>query len=211
MQEKIKARLKSLGVSPKLKGYQYAADAVEMLIAQDKAYKITELYRAVAELNNSTSNRVERAIRHAVGTIDHNAEAAKTFDAILHYEKSKPTNSDFLFTIADEFKKPPHKPEPKKAEEQTTPATQITAEPAHITANISEYLSKDNTRIEKLISDYPVNLTTSAISDFLQLDIASVRALVENGVIGMSWRKPGKANHGYFIPTAQFVRWYLHL
>lgn len=78
-----------------------------------------------------------------------------------------------------------------------------------ISTMTAEFLSKDNDKIDALIAEHPLGLSIREIADFLGLDVASVRAAVENGVVGLAWRKSGKANHGYFIPTAQFVRWYL--
>ena len=78
-------------------------------------------------------------------------------------------------------------------------------------SKLNEFLCHDNEKIDRLIEAFPVNLPVSAISDFLSLDVASVRAAIENEKFGISWRKIGKANHGYFIPTAQFIRWYLNM
>ena len=80
------------------------------------------------------------------------------------------------------------------------------------TSKINEFLSADNTKIDRLIDNFPINLPVSAVADFLAVDVASVRAAIENGnAFGLAWKKSGKANHGYFVPTAQFVRWYLHM
>lgn len=80
-----------------------------------------------------------------------------------------------------------------------------------ITSKVNDFLSEDNAKIDRLIENFPVNLPVSAVADFLSMDIASVRAAIENGVVGVAWRKPGKSHHGYYVPTAQFVRWYLML
>lgn len=76
-------------------------------------------------------------------------------------------------------------------------------------SNLNDFLSADNKKIDKLIEEFPVNLPISAVADFLSIDVASVRAAVDNGVFGLCWKKPGKMNKGYFVPTAQFVRWYV--
>ena len=78
-------------------------------------------------------------------------------------------------------------------------------------SKLTEFLSEDNAKIDRLIENFPVNLPVSAVSDFLGLDVASIRAAIENERIGLAWKKAGRANHGYFIPTAQFVRWYLNM
>ena len=80
-----------------------------------------------------------------------------------------------------------------------------------LTSKINEFLSADNAKIDRLIENFPVNLPVSAVADFLSMDVSSVRAVIENGVVGLAWKKSGRSNHGYYIPTAQFVRWYLKM
>lgn len=75
---------------------------------------------------------------------------------------------------------------------------------------ISDFLTKDNDRLEQLITDNPVSIPVNQIADFLGADVASVRAAVENDCFGLSWRKSGSTRHAYLIPTGQFVRWYLN-
>ena len=75
---------------------------------------------------------------------------------------------------------------------------------------ISDFLAKDNDKLEQLITDNPVSIPVNQIADFLGADVASVRAAVENDCFGLSWRKAGSTRHAYLIPTGQFVRWYLN-
>ena len=75
---------------------------------------------------------------------------------------------------------------------------------------VSEFLLKDNDRIEQLIEEHPVSIPVTSIAEFLQADVASVRAAIEGNCFGLSWRKAGSTRHAYLIPTAQFVRWYLN-
>lgn len=75
----------------------------------------------------------------------------------------------------------------------------------------SAYLDDDNARIDALLETHPRSLSVNDISNFLGMDVSSVRAAIENDVFGISWKKIGSARHGYFIPTAQFVRWYLSI
>lgn len=77
-----------------------------------------------------------------------------------------------------------------------------------MTDTIRTFMDDDDKKIEKLIIEYPVCLSTKAIAEFLGMDIAAVRAVIDNGVVGCSWKKTGKDHKGYYIPTAQFVRWY---
>lgn len=74
---------------------------------------------------------------------------------------------------------------------------------------IKEYLDADMKKLEELVEAHPEYLTPGDVASFLNVNPASVRSVLENGKIGLAWRKPGKMNHGYHLPTAQFVRWYL--
>lgn len=80
-----------------------------------------------------------------------------------------------------------------------------------LSEKIRTFLSNDNEKIDKLIEENPDSLSVTDISNFLGMDVASVRSSIENGTFGVSWKKSGSARHGYFIPTSQFVRWYLQV
>lgn len=80
-----------------------------------------------------------------------------------------------------------------------------------ISDKINEFLTSDNDKIEVLVTSYPENIPVGKIAEFLGADVVSIRAAIENNVFGASWRKVGSARHGYFVPTAQFVRWYLNM
>ena len=76
---------------------------------------------------------------------------------------------------------------------------------------INDFLSSDNERLAVLIENNPVNVPVSSAAEFLGADVASIRAAIENDCFGASWRKIGSTRSAYFIPTGQFVRWYLNL
>lgn len=75
----------------------------------------------------------------------------------------------------------------------------------------SAFIANDNARIDALIESNPYNLGINDIAQFLNMDAGSVRSAIENNVFGISWKKNGCARHGYFIPTPQFIRWYLNM
>lgn len=212
MLDEIKARLRELGVSPAVKGYECAALCIQKLAERKKAYKIMELYAETARELNTTSSRVERSIRHMI-----QAYVMKSpYNAVIFAysaDKGNPTNKDFLFFLAEEFKKA-IPPEPEQLQEETKRTAEL--EPvkrnaAPISERIIAYIQEDNNKIDELIQNYPVSLPVSAIADFLCCDCASVRAAIENKMYGMAWKKAGKSNHGYLIPTAQFIRWYMKM
>ena len=64
------------------------------------------LYPTVAKMFNTTSSRVERAIRHAIevawdrGDVD---TLNSYFGYTIHNSRGKPTNSEFIAMIADKL------------------------------------------------------------------------------------------------------------
>ncbi|MBQ1571744.1 MAG: hypothetical protein IIZ78_11505 [Clostridiales bacterium] len=74
---------------------------------------------------------------------------------------------------------------------------------------IKEFLESDERKVEKLIAEYPVSIPTAEAAKFLGINNASMRAVIDSGSLGLSWRKEGALNKGFFIPTASFIRWYL--
>lgn len=98
-----------LGIPEKLKGYYYLHEAILLSINDTRMIEsVTKiLYAAVAKKFNTTSSRVERAIRHAIeiawdrGDID---TLNSFFDYTADVAKGKPTNSEFIALIADRIK-----------------------------------------------------------------------------------------------------------
>lgn len=101
--------LHSLGIPSHIKGYNYIRDGVEMLYKDSSLVgSITkELYPAIAHSYDTTSSRVERAIRHAIEVSwmrgDYNL-MEEIFGNSVDYDRSKPTNSEFIVTLADRLK-----------------------------------------------------------------------------------------------------------
>lgn len=101
--------LHELGVPSHIKGYQYIRDGILILYDNpDIIGGITkELYPEIASRFDTSVSRVERAIRHAIevswnrGNIDLMEEI---FGHSVDYDKAKPTNSEFIVTIADKLK-----------------------------------------------------------------------------------------------------------
>lgn len=74
---------------------------------------------------------------------------------------------------------------------------------------IKDFIRQDDGKVEEIIKQYPLQIPTSVAAKLLGCQEASVREFLTNSNVGMSWKKPGKQNHGFCIPTAQFMRWYL--
>ncbi len=98
-----------IGVPAHIKGYQYLRDAITLVVNRMEYLNAVtkELYPSIAEMNNTTPSRVERAIRHAI-EIAWNRGKLETLENIFGYtvqqDKGKPTNSEFIAIIADKLR-----------------------------------------------------------------------------------------------------------
>lgn len=101
--------LRDIGVSPHLNGYLYLKKAIAEVVLSEKGYipVTTELYPRVAALFNTESTKVERSIRGAI----QKAWSRCNLDRISYYfpateafKSIKPTNSEFIATIADKIR-----------------------------------------------------------------------------------------------------------
>ncbi len=109
LEMKISKMLHSLGIPSHIKGYQYIRESI--MLIYDNPYIIggitKELYPEVAQRYKTTSSRVERAIRHAIevswnrGDYDYMEEL---FGHSVDYDRAKPTNSEFIATVADKLR-----------------------------------------------------------------------------------------------------------
>lgn len=115
LQISITKTLHELGVPSHIKGYQYIREGIELVYKRPEIIGgITkELYPEIAEKYDSTVSRVERAIRHAIEVSWNRGNWDLMEDIFGHsvdIDKAKPTNSEFIVTIADklrlEFSKP---------------------------------------------------------------------------------------------------------
>ena len=114
LQISISKLLHDLGIPSHIKGYQFLRDAVNMLFENpDIIGGITkELYPELANRYNTTVSRVERSIRHAV-EVSWNRGDIKLMETIFGHsvdiDRAKPTNSEFIVTIADKLRLDFHK------------------------------------------------------------------------------------------------------
>ncbi len=106
--KKTSKLLHDLGMPSHIKGYQYIRDAI-IMIYNNSSYigGITkQLYPDIAKKFDTTPSRVERAIRHAIevswsrGDYDLMDEI---FGHSVDFDRAKPTNSEFLATLADKL------------------------------------------------------------------------------------------------------------
>lgn len=98
-----------VGVPAHIKGYQYLRSSIIMAVTDmDILNSITkQLYPSIAKLYDTTSSRVERAIRHAI-EVAWGRGKTDTIDELFGYSLSqgrqKPTNSEFIALIADKIR-----------------------------------------------------------------------------------------------------------
>lgn len=115
LQVSITKTLHELGMPSHIKGYQYIREGISLIYNKPEIVGgITkELYPRIAEKYNSTTSRVERAIRHAIEVSWNRANwdfMEDVFGYSVDIDKAKPTNSEFIVTLADkirlEYRKP---------------------------------------------------------------------------------------------------------
>ena len=115
LQISITKTLHELGVPSHIKGYQYIREGITIVYSRPEIIGgITkELYPEIAKKFDTTVTRVERAIRHAIEVSWNRGNWQLMEDIFGHsvdIDKAKPTNSEFIVTVADklrlEFSKP---------------------------------------------------------------------------------------------------------
>ena len=98
-----------IGVPAHIKGYQYLRTAILLTIQDsDIINSVTKvLYPSVAKKYQTTTSRVERALRHAIevawdrGDVD---TLNSYFGYTIQNNRGKPTNSEFIAMIADNLR-----------------------------------------------------------------------------------------------------------
>lgn len=106
---KVTDILHEIGVPAHIKGYHYLRDSIIMSVDRPEIINAVtkQLYPSVAKKYETTSSRVERAIRHAIevawdrGDID---VLNSYFGYTIHNDRGKPTNSEFIAMISDKLR-----------------------------------------------------------------------------------------------------------
>ena len=101
--------LHELGVPSHIKGNQYIREGILLLYNNPEMIGgITkELYPEIADKFNTTVSRVERAIRHAIEVSWNRGDwdlMEEIFGHSVDIDKAKPTNSEFIVTVADKLR-----------------------------------------------------------------------------------------------------------
>lgn len=109
LEQDVTNMIHEIGVPAHIKGYQYLREAIMMSVEDPGMISsITKiLYPTIAKRFQTTSSRVERAIRHAI-EVAWSRGRMETLDALFGYTidtgKGKPTNSEFIALIADKIR-----------------------------------------------------------------------------------------------------------
>ena len=109
LEQDVTDMIHEIGVPAHIKGYQYLREAIMMSVEDPSMLSsITKvLYPNIAKKFQTTSSRVERAIRHAI-EVAWSRGRMETLDALFGYTvntgKGKPTNSEFIALIADRIR-----------------------------------------------------------------------------------------------------------
>lgn len=109
LEKDVTDMIHEIGVPAHIKGYQYLREAIMMSVRDGEMLNsITKvLYPSIAKKYQTTSSRVERAIRHAI-EVAWSRGNMETLDSLFGYTisigKGKPTNSEFIALITDKIR-----------------------------------------------------------------------------------------------------------
>lgn len=105
----VSCMLHDLGIPSHVRGYQYIREGVLLLYKDEDASTLVtkEIYPKIASKFQTTSSRVERSIRNAIEISWTRGDIKLMEDLFgnsIDFDRSRPTNSEFLTTLADRFK-----------------------------------------------------------------------------------------------------------
>jgi two-component system response regulator (stage 0 sporulation protein A) len=109
LEREVTRIIHQIGVPAHIKGYQYLRMAIMLVVEDcDRVNSLSKhIYPDVAEKYQTTTSRVERAIRHAIevawdrGDVD---VLNSFFGYTIQNTRGKPTNSEFIAMIADNLR-----------------------------------------------------------------------------------------------------------
>ena len=104
-EQTIEQLLLNAGMPTHIKGFRFAATGIRLLLEQPEMMDgITKwLYPEIARIHDSTSCRVERAIRHGIEVAWRRGDLNVLYDYFRNTvdgNRGKPTNSEFLTRMA---------------------------------------------------------------------------------------------------------------
>lgn len=108
LDEKITNIFITVGIPAHIKGYQFLREAIKMAISEpDIINSITKkLYPNIAQKFDTSSSKVERAIRHAIEVAWNRGKIENInslFGVKVYSDNEKPTNGEFIALVADKM------------------------------------------------------------------------------------------------------------
>ncbi len=109
IESQVTRLIHKVGIPAHIKGYQYLRTAIIMTFENQELINMVtkELYPSIAKKYNTTSSRVERAIRHAIEVAWDRGDydvLSEMFGYTVQKSKGKPTNSEFIALISDNLR-----------------------------------------------------------------------------------------------------------
>jgi two-component system response regulator (stage 0 sporulation protein A) len=107
-EEKITNIFITVGIPAHIKGYQFLREAIKMTIENPEIINcITKkLYPSIAQKYDTSSSKVERAIRHAIEVAWNRGKIENInslFGVKVYSNNEKPTNGEFIALVADKM------------------------------------------------------------------------------------------------------------
>lgn len=108
LDEKISNIFITVGIPAHIKGYQFLREAIKMAVDNPEIINsITkQLYPSIAERFETSSSKVERAIRHAIEVAWNRGKIENInslFGVRVYSSNEKPTNGEFIALVADKM------------------------------------------------------------------------------------------------------------
>lgn len=106
----ISKTLLKLGIPVHIKGYRYVREAIKIVVEEPEIINAVtkKLYPKVGKCYDTTPSRTERAIRHAIEVSVERGDKElhqKLFTYSPEISKKIPTNSEFIASLADYFRR----------------------------------------------------------------------------------------------------------
>ncbi len=108
IEEKISSIFTTIGIPPHIKGFVYLREGIKMAVSEPGIInRVTkELYPRIAAKYETSSSKVERAIRHAIEVAWNRGRTdaiSAVFGARVYIGSERPTNSEFIALVADKL------------------------------------------------------------------------------------------------------------
>lgn len=108
MDEKITNIFLTVGIPAHIKGYYFLREAIKMAVSEPNIINsITKkLYPSIANIYETSSSKVERAIRHAIEVAWNKGKIENINDVFglrVYDSHEKPTNGEFIALVADKM------------------------------------------------------------------------------------------------------------